>query len=75
MELKRVVVTGLGALTPVGKTIPEIWENLLNGVSSAGPITRFNPANFKTRFACEIKDYDPLNYFSKREINRLDLFF
>lgn len=74
MELKRVVVTGLGAITPIGKNISEYWENLKNGVSGAGPITRFNPAKFKTQFACEVKNYDPLDYFHKRIAGRLDLF-
>jgi 3-oxoacyl-[acyl-carrier-protein] synthase II len=74
MELKRVVVTGLGAITPIGKNISEFWENLKNGVSGAAPITRFNPTNFKTKFACEVKDYNPEDYFPKKEISRLDLF-
>lgn len=55
MELKRVVVTGLGALTPIGNTVPEFWENLLKGVSGAGPITHFDASKFKTQFACEVK--------------------
>ena len=54
MELKRVVVTGLGALTPVGNNVAETWENLVNGVSGAGPITHFDASNFKTQFACEV---------------------
>ena len=58
MELKRVVVTGLGAITPLGKTVEESWTNLVNGVSGAGPITRFDATKFKTTFACEVKDYD-----------------
>lgn len=74
MELKRVVVTGLGAITPIGKNISEFWENLKNGVSGAGPITRFNPINFKTKIACEVKNYNPEDYFPKKEISRLDLF-
>jgi len=74
MELKRVVVTGLGAITPIGKNISEFWENLKNGVSGAGPITRFNPANFKTKFACEVKNYNPVDYFPKKEAGRLDMF-
>jgi len=74
MELKRVVVTGLGAITPIGKNISEFWENLKNGVSGAGPITRFNPANFKTKFACEVKDYNPDEYFHKKIHSRMDLF-
>ena len=60
MNLRRVVVTGIGALTPLGNTIPEYEKNLLAGVSGAAPITRFNAEKFKTQFACEINDYDPL---------------
>jgi len=77
MELKRVVVTGLGAITPIGKNISEFWENLKNGVSGAGPITRFNPLNFKTKFACEVKNYNVADYthvIPKKEASRLDLF-
>jgi 3-oxoacyl-[acyl-carrier-protein] synthase II len=74
MELKRVVVTGIGAITPIGKTISEYWDGLKNGVSGAGPITRFDTEKFKTKFACEIKDYDPLDYFSKKEARKLDMF-
>ena len=55
MELKRVVVTGLGALTPVGNNVAETWDNLVNGVSGAGPITHFDASKFKTHFACEVK--------------------
>ncbi len=58
MDLRRVVVTGLGALTPIGNTIPEYWEGLSTGVSGAGPITRFDASLFKTQFACEIKNFD-----------------
>ncbi len=58
MELKRVVVTGLGALTPVGNNVAETWENLVKGVSGAGPITHFDASLFKTQFACEVKDFD-----------------
>ncbi len=77
MELKRVVVTGLGAITPIGKNVSEYWEGLKNGVSGAGPITRFNPANFKTKFACEVKNFNVLDYtdiIPKKEANRLDIF-
>ena len=74
MELKRVVVTGLGALTPIGKNISEFWEGLRTGRNGVAPITRFNPKDFKTRFACSIKDYKPTDYFSKRIANRLDYF-
>jgi 3-oxoacyl-[acyl-carrier-protein] synthase II len=72
MKLRRVVVTGLGALTPIGNTVPEFWNGLLNGVSGAAPITRFDPAKFKTRFACEIKNFDFKAYFDRKEIRKYD---
>lgn len=74
MQLKRVVVTGLGALTPLGNNLDTYWSNLIKGVSGAGPITRFDPEKFKTQFACEVKDYDPLNYFDRKEVRKMDLF-
>ena len=74
MKLKRVVVTGLGALTPIGNTVPEYWEGLMNGVSGAGPITRFNAEKFKTRFACEIKGLDMANFIPRQEARKMDLF-
>lgn len=75
MSLKRVVVTGLGAITPLGNTMPEFWQNLLNGVSGADLITRFNPEKFKTRFACEVKNYDASLYFpDRKEVRKYDLF-
>lgn len=74
MELKRVVVTGIGAITPLGKTIPEYWEGLKNGVSGAAPITRFDASKFKTKFACEVKEYNPENYFDKKEVKKIDLY-
>lgn len=74
MQLKRVVVTGLGALTPLGNNLDTYWSNLLKGVSGAGPITKFDPEKFKTKFACEVKDYDPLNYFDRKEVRKMDLF-
>ena len=67
MELKRVVVTGFGALTPIGNNANEYWESLVKGESGAAPITLFDATNFKTRFACEIKNWDPLNHFEKKE--------
>jgi 3-oxoacyl-[acyl-carrier-protein] synthase II len=70
--MRRVVVTGIGALTPIGKNLPEFWENLKKGVSGAGMITRFDTAKFKTKFACEIKGYDSQNYFDRKEANKLD---
>lgn len=72
--MKRVVVTGLGALTPIGKTLPEYWEALKNGVSGSDLITRFNTEKFKTKFACEIKNYDSSAYFDRKEANKLDLY-
>ncbi|MBP7172814.1 MAG: beta-ketoacyl-ACP synthase II [Cloacibacterium sp.] len=72
MELKRVVVTGFGAITPIGNTANEYWENLLKGVSGAAPITLFDSTNFKTKFACEVKNFDPLHYFDKKEAKKMD---
>ena len=72
MELKRVVVTGLGALTPVGNNVSELWENLIAGASGAGMITHFDATKFKCRIAAELKGFDPLNYFDKKEMRLLD---
>lgn len=72
MSLKRVVVTGLGALTPLGNNVPRFWDNLLKGVSGANPITHFNPEKFKTRFACELKDFDILQYIDRKEARKID---
>jgi len=74
MELKRVVVTGLGALTPIGNSVAEYWDNLKKGVSGAAPITRFDASKFKTRFACEVKGFDVLEYMDRKEARKLDLF-
>ena len=74
MELKRVVVTGLGALTPVGNTVAETWENLINGVSGAGPITHFDASKFKTQFACEVKGFNPNEHFDRKEVRKMDLY-
>jgi len=74
MQQKRVVVTGLGALTPLGNSVAEFWKNLTEGKSGAAPITKFDTTKFKTKFACEIKNYDPLNYFEKTEIRKMDPF-
>ncbi len=74
MEFKRVVVTGLGAITPLGKSASETWESLKNGVSGAAPITRFDSSKFKSQFACEVKDYNPVDYFDRKEARKLDLF-
>ena len=72
MELKRVVVTGIGAITPLGKTFPETWENLKKGVSGCANITRFDASKFKTQFACEVKNYDVEDYFDRKEGRKID---
>jgi 3-oxoacyl-[acyl-carrier-protein] synthase II len=72
--MRRVVVTGLGAITPVGNNLHEYWEGLKNGISGSAMITRFNTEKFKTKFACEIKNYDSSKYFDRKEANKLDLF-
>ena len=72
--MRRVVVTGLGALTPLGNNLHDYWEGLINGVSGSVKITRFNTEKFKTKFACELKDYDSKNYFDRKEANKLDLY-
>lgn len=74
MELKRVVVTGLGSLTPVGLNVPDMWSALLTGVSGAGVITHFDAEKYKCRIACELKGFDPLNYFDRKEARKLDPF-
>lgn len=74
MELKRVVVTGLGAITPLGNTVPEYWDGLINGVSGAGPITQFDSSKFKTRFACEVKNFEATDYLERKEARKLDRF-
>jgi len=72
MELKRVVVTGLGALTPIGNTVPEFWENLISGVSGAGPITHFDTSLFKTKFACEVKNFNATEYIDRKDARKMD---
>lgn len=72
MELKRVVVTGLGAVTPLGIGVEETWNALINGVSGAGPITHFDASLFKTQFACEVKGFDPTKYLDKKEARKFD---
>jgi 3-oxoacyl-[acyl-carrier-protein] synthase II len=74
MQLKRAVVTGLGAITPIGSTLPDYWNGLLNGVSGSELITRFDASKFKTRFACEVKNFDPNNYFDRKEAKKFDLY-
>lgn len=72
MELKRVVVTGFGAITPVGNNAKDFWESLLKGKSGAAPITLFDATNFKTTFACEVKNFNPLDHFEKKEAKKMD---
>ena len=74
MQLKRVVVTGLGALTPIGNTLPEFWEGLKNGRSGAAPITRFDATLFKTKFACELKNFEIGNFMDRKEARKMDPF-
>ena len=74
MELRRVVVTGLGALTPIGNTLSAYWKGLLSGTSGAAPITYFDPTLFKTKFACELKGFDPLDHFDRKEARKYDRF-
>jgi 3-oxoacyl-[acyl-carrier-protein] synthase II len=74
MQLKRVVVTGIGAITPIGNTASEYWQGLINGVSGADFITLFDASKFKTRFACEVKGFDPVAYFDRKEARKLDRF-
>jgi beta-ketoacyl-acyl-carrier-protein synthase II len=72
MELKRVVVTGLGAVTPLGNNVEDTWKNLVDGVSGAGPITLFDAAKFKTQFACEVKGFEPTQHFDRKEARKYD---
>jgi len=72
MQLKRVVVTGLGALTPIGNNVSDYWNNLLNGTSGAAPITRFDASKFKTQFACEVKDFNPTDFIDRKEARKQD---
>ncbi|MCL4113809.1 UNVERIFIED_CONTAM: hypothetical protein GTU68_037534 [Idotea baltica] len=74
MAERRVVVTGLGAVTPIGNDVPTYWEGLVNGISGANPITRFDASKFKTRFACELKDFDIENYMTRKEARKMDPF-
>jgi len=72
--MKRIVITGLGAITPLGNSVSEYWDSLINGKSGAAPITRFDASELKTRFACEVKNFDPLLYMEKPEVRKIDLF-
>ena len=74
MELKRVVVTGLGAITPLGNDVTSYWQGLVNGVSGAAPITKFNAEKFKTQFACEVKGFDALEFIDRKDARKMDLF-
>ena len=74
MELKRVVVTGLGALSPLGNSAEKTWKNMLNGVSGAGPITHFDASMFKTQFACEVKDFKVTDFIDRKEARKMDLY-
>lgn len=74
MSNRRVVVTGLGALTPIGNTLPEYWDNLKNGKSGAAPISIFDASNFKTQFACEVKNFDPSEFLDRKEVRKMDRF-
>ena len=74
MELKRVVVTGLGALTPIGNTLPEYWEGLINGKPGASKIQQFDASLFKTQFACEVKNFNVEDFMDRKEARKLDQF-
>ena len=74
MGLRRVVVTGLGALTPIGNTVEEYWNSLINGVSGAAPITKFDATHFKTKFACEVKNFNPNDFMDRKEARKMDPF-
>ena len=73
MNFRRVVVTGLGTVSPIGNNVPETWENAVNGVSGAGPITHFDAYLFKTQFACEVKNFDPNSYMDRRDVRKVDV--
>ena len=74
MNKKRVVITGMGALTPIGNSVDEYWKNLLSGKSGAEPITKFDASLFKTKFACEVKNFDPLDIMDRKEARKMDPF-
>ena len=74
MELKRVVVTGMGALTPLGNNVPDFWNGLVNGISGADFIKAFDVSKFKTKFACELKNFDPVEFMDRKEARKLDRF-
>ncbi|MDQ6812299.1 MAG: beta-ketoacyl-[acyl-carrier-protein] synthase II, partial [Bacteroidota bacterium] len=72
--MKRVVVTGMGAITPLGNSVDEFWENIVAGKSGAAPLTKFDTAKFKTRFGCEVRGFDPAAYIDKKELKKYDLY-
>ena len=72
--MKRVAITGLGAITPLGNSVGEFWDNIVAGKSGAGPLTKFDASKFKTRFGCEVKNFDPTEYIDKKEVKKYDLF-
>src|ERR1700730_15451924 len=72
--MKKVVITGLGAITPLGNSVDEFWKNIVAGKSGAAPITKFDTSKFKTRFGCEVKDFDVTQFIEKKEIKKYDLF-
>src|ERR1700710_1087052 len=72
--MRRVVVTGIGAVTPLGNSVDEFWNNIIAGKTVAGPITKFDASKFKTRFACEVKNFNPEKYFDKKDIRKYDPF-
>ena len=74
MELKRVVVTGLGAITPIGNTVAEYWDGLIHGKSGAAPIQQYDASKFKTQFACEVKNFNVEDFIDKKEARKLDQF-
>ncbi len=74
MEFRKVVITGMGAITPIGNDVDTFWNNLVAGKSGAGPITKFDSSNFRTQFACEVKGYDPLDYFDRKDLRKYDLY-
>src|ERR1700694_3560728 len=72
--MKKVVITGLGAITPLGNSVDEFWKNIVAGKSGAGAITKFDTSKFKTRFGCEVKEFDVTQYIEKKEIKKYDLY-
>src|ERR1700739_1885806 len=72
--MRRVVITGIGAVTPLGNSVKEFWDNIVAGKSAAAPITKFDASKFKTRFACEVKNFNGEKYFEKKDLRKYDLF-